>query len=84
MELAEEKKAELNSLFDSRQFKRLKEELCDMNEVDVAELLGLDLSLNTATKEVMTLPELNLPKDAVILEDDFDSFGDMGLDLTME
>lgn len=31
MELAEEKKAELNSLFDSRQFKRLKEELCDMN-----------------------------------------------------
>ncbi len=40
MELAEEKKAELNSLFDSRQFKRLKEELCDMNEVDVAELLG--------------------------------------------
>ena len=40
MELAEEKKAELNSLFDSRQFKRLKEELCDRNEVDVAELLG--------------------------------------------
>ena len=49
-------------------------------KLDAAGLLGLDLSLNTATKDVRTLPELTLPKDAVVLEDDFDSFGDMGLD----
>ena len=53
-------------------------------KLDVAELLGLDLSLNTATKTVMTLPELTLPEDAVVLEDDFDSFGDMELDFDME
>ncbi len=49
-------------------------------KLDAAGLLGLDLSLNTATKDVRTLPELTLPKDAVVLVDDFDSFGDMGLD----
>lgn len=53
-------------------------------KLDVAELLGLDLSLNTATKTVMTLPELTLPKDAVVLEDDFDSFGDLDLSFEME
>ena len=53
-------------------------------KLDVAELLGLDLSMNTATKTVNTLPALALPEGAVVLEDDFDSFGDMDMSLEME
>ena len=39
MELTDQKKEELIELANSRQLKKLKEELCDMNEVDIAELL---------------------------------------------
>ena len=39
MALTDQKKEELIELANSRQLKKLKEELCDMNEVDIAELL---------------------------------------------
>ena len=39
MELTDEAKERLIELANSRQFKKLKEELCEMNEVDIAELL---------------------------------------------
>ena len=40
MALTDEKKKELNALLAQRQLKLFKEELCDMNEVDIAELLS--------------------------------------------
>ncbi|MBO7710000.1 MAG: magnesium transporter, partial [Lachnospiraceae bacterium] len=39
MALTEKEKNDLVELANSRQLKKLKEELCDMNEVDIAELL---------------------------------------------
>ena len=39
MALTDEKRTELIELASSRQLKKLKDELCDMNEVDIAELL---------------------------------------------
>ena len=48
-------------------------------KLDIAEMLGLDLSASDTTRTVNTLPDLTLPEGAVVLEDDADSFGDMDL-----
>ena len=53
-------------------------------KLDIAELLGLELSASDSTRTVNTLPDLTLPEDAVILEDEFDAFGDMGMSFDME
>ena len=56
MALTEEKKKELNALLEARQLKRFKEELCEINEVDIAELLG-ELSPEQALVIFRLLPK---------------------------
>ena len=51
-------------------------------KLDIAELMGLDLSVNTSTRNVNTLPALTLPKDAVVLEEE-GMFGMDSLSLMM-
>ena len=57
MALTEQEMNQLADLADKKQFKRLKEELCDMNEVDIAEVL------NMLTPEQALVAFRLLPKD---------------------
>lgn len=57
MALTEQEMDQLADLADKKQFKRLKEELCDMNEVDIAEVLNL------LTPEQALVAFRLLPKD---------------------
>ena len=56
MALTQERKDELIELAGSRQLKKLKDELCEMNEVDIAELLG-DLTPEKALVIFRLLPK---------------------------
>ena len=40
MAMTDEERSSLYDLIENKKFKRLKEELCDMNEVDIADLIG--------------------------------------------
>lgn len=57
MALTEQKMNQLTDLADKKHFKRLKEELCDLNEVDIAEIL------NMLTPEQALVAFRLLPKD---------------------
>ena len=55
MAMTDEERSSLYDLIENKKFKRLKEELCDMNEVDIADLIG---ELSVAIGRGMTLEEV--------------------------
>ena len=56
MALSETEMKQLTDLADKKQFKKLKELLCDMNEVDIAEVLA-ELSAEKALVTFRLLPK---------------------------
>ena len=56
MALSETEMKQLTELADKKQFKKLKELLCDMNEVDIAEVLA-ELSAEKALVTFRLLPK---------------------------
>ena len=56
MELTNEERNDLRSLVEQKQFKQLKEKLCDMNEVDIADLIS-ELSPESALVIFRLLPK---------------------------